>query len=77
VGLEVLDTPELAATTAALALAPAPTVENEPPSTSQVIQDVGDRVNEGVNPLSGTARHAFGFLLGTALSADSEPGVGG
>jgi hypothetical protein len=30
----------------------------------RVFQSVGDRLNAGVRPFSGTARHAFGFLLG-------------
>jgi hypothetical protein len=30
------------------------------------IQQVGDRLANGVRPLSSTARHAFGFLLGPA-----------
>jgi len=30
-----------------------------------VFRGVGERVNAGVRPLSGTARSAFGFLLGT------------
>jgi hypothetical protein len=41
------------------------TVDVEP--ASGVLQSVGDRVNAGVRPLSGTARHAFGFLLGSAV----------
>jgi hypothetical protein len=81
VSLEVLDSPELTATTNALALATAtakaPPAANEPPSASEVLQDVGDRVNDGVSPLSGTARHAFGFLLGPALAPELEAGVGG
>ncbi len=33
-------------------------------SASAVLQQVGDRLSTGVQPLSSTARHAFGFLLG-------------
>jgi hypothetical protein len=33
----------------------------------ETIQQVGDRLASGVRPLSSTARHAFGFLLGPAL----------
>jgi hypothetical protein len=33
-------------------------------AASAVIQQVGDRLSTGVQPLSSTARHAFGFLLG-------------
>jgi hypothetical protein len=34
-------------------------------SASAVLQQVGDQVSAGVRPLSTTARHAFGFLLGS------------
>jgi hypothetical protein len=40
---------------------------------SQVLSRVGDQINAGVRPLSGSARHAFGFLLGPA--GDIEPAV--
>jgi hypothetical protein len=33
-----------------------------------MLQDVGDRLAIGVRPLSTTARHAFGFLLGPAAA---------
>jgi hypothetical protein len=33
-------------------------------TTSAVLQQVGDHLAAGVRPLSSTARHAFGFLLG-------------
>ena len=33
---------------------------------SSLLGSVGDRVNAGVRPLSGSARHAFSFLLGPA-----------
>jgi hypothetical protein len=36
---------------------------------SDVLQSVGDRVNAGVRPLSGTARKAFSFLLPPSLDA--------
>jgi hypothetical protein len=61
----------------------------EPPSSlpltdpigpaSDVLQKVSGRVNAGIRPLSGSARHAFGFLLGPALGADKpadRPGTG-
>jgi hypothetical protein len=38
---------------------------------ADVWQAVGDRVNAGVGPLEGTARHAFSFLLGP--SPDGKP----
>jgi len=40
---------------------------------SEVLQNVGDRVNAGVRPLSGTARHAFGFLLGAPSEEATRP----
>jgi hypothetical protein len=54
----------------AAALPGSPTAPETPdPSASAavVLRQVGDRVNEGVRPLSGSARHAFSFLLGPAL----------
>jgi hypothetical protein len=36
-------------------------------------QLVGERVGAGFRPLSGTARHAFGFLLETTDSKDKDP----
>jgi hypothetical protein len=38
-----------------------------------VLQSVGDGVNRGVRPLSGTARRAFGFLIGPALGPKPAP----
>lgn len=44
------------------------------PPPEEVLESVGDRVNAGVRPLSGAARHAFGFLLGApAADADANP----
>jgi hypothetical protein len=40
---------------------------------SDVLQRVSDGVNAGVVPLSGTARHAFGFLLGPAPAGNTPP----
>jgi len=36
------------------------------PSASDVFKGMSDRVNAGVQPLSATAKHAFGFLIGAA-----------
>jgi hypothetical protein len=33
-------------------------------AASAIVQGVGDRLSAGVGPISDTARHAFGFLLG-------------
>jgi hypothetical protein len=41
-------------------------------AASDVFHSVGQRVGEGVKPLSGSARHAFGFLLGPALTEEPE-----
>ena len=48
-------------------------------SSSEALRSLGRRVNDGVRPLSGTARTAFGFLLGGAQQAPpkiNEPGSG-
>jgi hypothetical protein len=67
VGLEVLDAAELAETTVSLSVA-----EEGGPAV-EVFQGMGERVNERVSPLSGTARHAFSFLLGpVAEPAEAE-----
>ncbi len=39
---------------------------------SGVLQSVEERVNAGVRPLSGSARRAFGFLLGTPTEGDAR-----
>lgn len=40
---------------------------------ADVLQSVGDGVNRGVRPLSGTARRAFGFLISPALGDKPAP----
>jgi hypothetical protein len=40
---------------------------------TDVLQSVGNGVNRGVRPLSGTARQAFGFLMGPASSDKPAP----
>ena len=46
-------------------------------SASDVLHSVGQGVESGVRPLSGTARRAFGFLIGPASpSARVDPGSG-
>jgi hypothetical protein len=47
-----------------------------PEATAGVLQQVGDQLSAGVGPLSSTARHAFGFLLG-APGAPAESGPNG
>ena len=58
---------------AAIPSASAPMPEVAVGPTSEVIQSVGGRVGAGVLPLSGSAQHAFGFLLPTASA--TAPGV--
>jgi hypothetical protein len=48
----------------AILTVPVPSLEPLAPDASAVLQQVGDRLSTGVEPLSNTARHAFGFLLG-------------
>ena len=38
----------------------------DPSAASAALQQVGDHLADGVRPLSDTARHAFGFLMGSA-----------
>jgi hypothetical protein len=68
VGRQVLEPAEPAETTPELLAMPV-----EVPLAAEVLQSVGDRVNAGVRPLEGTARHAFGFLLGAAPDDDRPP----
>ncbi len=59
--------------TAGLAV-PVPSLEHlalDPSAASTVLQKVGDHLSAGVRPLSDTARHAFGFLIGPA---QDQPG---
>jgi hypothetical protein len=44
-----------------------------PAAAGAMLQQVGDRLTHGVRPLSDTARHAFGFLLGTTLTKPEAP----
>jgi hypothetical protein len=53
---------------------PLPSLErlgSDATAPSAVLQEVGDRLSAGVEPISDTARHAFGFLLGPP-----RPGTG-
>lgn len=43
-----------------------------PPPASAVLHDLSDRINASVRPISGSARHAFGFLLPAPVS-DEKP----
>ena len=42
-------------------------------AAAAMLQQVGDRLATGVRPLSSTARHAFGFLLGPAPVKPEAP----
>jgi hypothetical protein len=56
---------------------PMPSLDPLPPeATAGVLRQVGDHLSAGVRPLSSTARHAFGFLLG-APGARAESGANG
>ena len=53
-----------------------PSLDSLVPDTAAagaMLQQVGDRLSHGVRPLSDTARHAFGFLLGTTVSKPEAP----
>jgi hypothetical protein len=52
---------------------PSPEVAAVP--SADVLRSVGDRVGAGVRPLSGSALHAFGFLLpsGAADAPEAPP----
>ena len=50
---------------------PAPIAEDS--TASDLIQNVGQRVNASVRPISGSARHAFSFLLGPLPGPDPAP----
>lgn len=71
IGLEFLDAATLREA------APIPTTPglalSLPDAQSDVFQSVGERVNAQVLPLSGTARHAFGFLLGAPVDQGTAP----
>lgn len=72
IGREVIDETVVAEQTA---LSDTPTEFDGASSAASavaVIQSVGSRVNEGVRPLSGSARNAFSFLLAPANEA-AEP----
>lgn len=62
IGREVIEYEE-----AALSDPSKPGAAEEVASTaSELLQTVGEQVNAGVRPISGSARHAFSFLLGPA-----------
>lgn len=69
VGRDVLDVAEFPAMTSSSS---SPFAEEAVP-LAEVFEDVGVRVNEGVRPLSGSARHAFDFLLGPAPGPPEAP----
>ncbi len=58
------------------ATVPVPSLDSLVPDTAAagaMLQQVGDRLTHGVRPLSDTARHAFGFLLGTTSPKPEAP----
>jgi hypothetical protein len=48
-------------------------LRSETSGASRVLQQVGDHLSAGAAPLSSTARHAFGFLLGPARVRAGSP----
>jgi hypothetical protein len=74
IGREVLDLDNLAGSVT-IERADVATIRAAPSSIpSDLLQSVGQRVNEGVKPISGSARHAFSFLLGPPPDPDPAPG---
>jgi hypothetical protein len=67
VGRDMLGETELPAAPGALSL------PDSVEPAADVLQRVGARVNAGVRPLEGTARHAFSFLLGTSADDPKPP----
>lgn len=52
-----------------------PSLGADAAGASDVLRQVGDQVSAGVEPLSSSARHAFGFLLGSpSARAGGRPG---
>jgi hypothetical protein len=41
--------------------------------SAEALKGLGNRIATGVRPLSGSARHAFSFLLEPALGTKDEP----
>ncbi len=61
---------------AGLTTASVPSLETLAPEATTagaMLQQVGDRLTSGVRPLSDTARHAFGFLLGPPVPKPEVP----
>ena len=46
------------------------------PSTADLLRSMGERINAGTRPLSGSARHGFAFLLPAPPEADRPPPPG-
>jgi hypothetical protein len=60
------DTERAPGNTAAVSVPSLDSFAPDSAAAAETIQQVGDRLASGVRPLSSTARHAFGFLLGPA-----------
>ena len=72
VGRDVLDLPEGSLTPSAPDLSIA--VEVGPPV--EALGSFRQKMNDGVRPISGSARQAFGFLLGPTLASRSQANPG-
>jgi hypothetical protein len=53
--------------------APAPPLPIPDDPAGAIVRKVGDRVQAGVGPLSGSARHAFGFLIPAQAAPRDRP----
>ncbi len=67
VGLEVLGDTELVSSLVAPQVSPGPG-RDEPNSDATLLQELGDEVDNEVQPLAGTAQRAFDFLLGPPVA---------
>ncbi len=54
-------------------VAPTPDLDEDVAPPRPLLQAVGDRLNERVGPLPGSARHAFSFLLGPTPAPPTPP----
>jgi len=72
IGRELLDLDHLE-TPVVLKKVVEPSAPEDDSPTNGLFQSVGERVNAGVKPISGSARHAFGFLIGAPTTQEPTP----
>jgi hypothetical protein len=81
IGLDILESTTLPGSSVTFSMADSVELEMKDAvdAPTSLFQSLGERVNAGVGPLSGTARQAFGFLLGSSEDprkpAQAEPGA--